>query len=204
MLARRLCTRHHTNRPAPRELQTIDAGPLRRFHDDIKTSRAMTTSPPADAKRVCCDIIDSLRGVGFLHLENTPLEPALINSALDQASWLFSRPEAEKALLRAGGGVGGAEYNTFYRYEHEGGTTDGIEAYNMCNDRVESTKVLRSKYYEAAGFQQDWIPPGRRNAWPSELIFRQTILSYWDACVETTDMILFALECEGGLQNQGR
>ncbi|GAB5372036.1 hypothetical protein AAMO2058_001631300 [Amorphochlora amoebiformis] len=145
-------------------------------------------------------LMASLRDTGFVYLHNTNIQTKHITSTLQTANMLFDLADEEKASL------GSEECSKcYYRYTHEGGSCDTIEAFNICNDSVSSTSELRTPYFQKREYPLDLIPLGRSNTWPemqsSEpcISFRDAVKSYWAQCRKLTECILTFVEIEFGV-----
>mmetsp|Transcript_18937 Transcript_18937/g.26375 ORF Transcript_18937/g.26375 Transcript_18937/m.26375 type:complete len:367 (-) Transcript_18937:84-1184(-) len=193
-LKKRPVSRSSPQRFLSTEIRSID---MRGLTKSLEISGDINKSVH-DNRSICTDIVDCLSHTGFLYLQYSPISPNIIRKTMQASTWLFELPEAEKNHL-AGSGIGGAEYHSYYRYMHKGGSQDNIEAYNLCNDNVHSTLELRKRYYELAGFEKEWMPTGRRNSWPQDARFRSVLLEYWRQCEYLTGVLFASVESACGM-----
>ena len=154
---------------------------LMRFHrfPTVCLQRFLNAAPGPKRISEAQHIVHAARELGFLHVENTPLTPAVIERALRAVRWLMQSPPAQKqrcsvlpapnagfgsAIASMGAREGGRGY---YRYVGAAQQGDNIEAFQIGNDST-SVAALRRPYYEEIGMPEDiWLAEASQcNRWP--------------------------------------
>jgi isopenicillin N synthase-like dioxygenase len=166
-------------------LPVVDLAPL--LSSNWKSEAALHTAR---------ELARSASGLGFLLVENAPLQPPLVRRALEGARKFFL--EASPAAKRAAQAQRGLR--GYSRFESAGGPEDGIEALSVGNPAA-AAGALRREYYARRGVPAELqSSTNEENRWPpdaSEL--RRDMEAAWEAAAATSLLLLRALEAGLGL-----
>lgn len=150
----------------------------------------------------------ALSRVGFVYLRNSALTKDVISRTLNRSREFFQLPRVVKD--RCTGFAQETGRRGYYLYTSDSRAWDHIECFSFGNNS-KNPASLRMSYFNHVGMPEDmWLDnASHKNNFPRNKTdpdwdsdFQRTILSYWEACSETTVSLLRELEISLGIPSQ--